>query len=508
MTTPILGDFKTRLCLLLPLLLSAAATAAVPNHRETATAVCAGNLECLNNGQCASGHEEWMDSNLQQPLCDCSTAFAVLSGTISSIARYVGVTCETPVEPFEYCQANDADWFCVNGGTCHVNDATDEPLPCLCPTGYTGRHCEYETPQVEDCTLTCSGRGTCVVGMKIDTSDHSVKSGKDPNAPLDLTHGGTDHYMHCECDPGNAGIACEYEYIQCNQDQEQFCYHGSTCATDGSGQCVCDYSGRESAGTFCEYLATDRCNAEPSLPLPSQPLNEEGFLTFSDVPFCVNNGVCVQEATNDNLYYCECPNGFEGKRCEYLSSSDTEAPISSPTEAPTSSPTPDDEDEDDMGSEDDGDDGDDDDDDGDDDEPTPAPTPYPTHIAAHIHIPPSIIIHEEEDDPTVLPGSVIFSIILIVLVVIGIPVCLALHFKRRRGLIIKRSMAKKEPDGDALFGYNIGDEREEEVIEWMSASQEQAKNSSTSGYSATAVPQGKAAPPIEGAWVSSALVLG
>lgn len=155
---------------------------------------------------CADGHDSWAPTN-SQAVCDCSDATELIPDNgIFLVRHYVGVHCEIPQDDYcSECLLTDTSFvptardFCVNNAPCRCGEDDFHAHPCDCPTGYSGRHCEFQNTEVQDCTLTCSGQGTCVNGVKVD-------AGLDPNNILELENGGTQDFMHCVCDEGFAGM--------------------------------------------------------------------------------------------------------------------------------------------------------------------------------------------------------------------------------------------------------------------------------------------------------------
>ena len=107
-------------------------------------------------------------------------------------------------------------------------------------------------------------------------------------------------------------------------------------------------------GDSCEFKATDNC-ANPKE--PTRDADEDFAIMFDELPFCVNNGLCVQFPDgNLDEYYCECDEDeWTGRRCEtrVVNLDDTPAPspegtdtyqptiMASVTELPTESDTTD-----------------------------------------------------------------------------------------------------------------------------------------------------------------------
>lgn len=92
--------------------------------------------KCFHGGKCLQGMKD-VYGNVQY-YCDCSEAQH--NGT-----RYAGKFCEA--EAVVTCGASDDDGevFCTNGGQCRDNFESYLDQPCICPSGFEGPHCEYQS---------------------------------------------------------------------------------------------------------------------------------------------------------------------------------------------------------------------------------------------------------------------------------------------------------------------------------------------------------------------------
>ena len=75
-------------------------------------------------------------------------------------------------------------------------------LPCGCPTGYEGIHCEFQSGQVPNCTLPCHNNGKCVVGIISPNQAQNSYS---------FVENEYDHFTTCVCPDNFEGIYCEIE---------------------------------------------------------------------------------------------------------------------------------------------------------------------------------------------------------------------------------------------------------------------------------------------------------
>ena len=207
-------------------------------------------------------------------------------------------------------------------------------LPCLCPLGYHGFHCEYEQAQVpveQYCSLDCANGGTCILGLVNPSQATELERiwGSE-----DIV--GTFDQMQCLCPPGFGGPLCQARQETCGEGDEygnnsdssptvpsHFCYHGGQCVTtttiintihgdESEGQssyhCDCttalDDQGNRFTGDYCQVQSTIFCDStDPSF-------------------FCTHGGACPRLSHQP----CICPDGFEGHKCEYATTTSAPTP--------------------------------------------------------------------------------------------------------------------------------------------------------------------------------------
>ncbi|XP_055874290.1 slit homolog 2 protein-like isoform X2 [Biomphalaria glabrata] len=181
---------------------------------------------------------------------------------------FEGDRCETNIDD---CVSNR----CQHNATC-VDEI--ESYSCRCKEGYTGKWCEHTIPFCKEGYNYCVNGATCVA----KTAGYS-----------------------CECAPGFTGKNCSQNIDDC---KSHACLNGASCV-DGldSYSCMCSpgYSGR-----FCEIA--------PLLDLVPLPSSQDSAPACR-LHECQNNAMCYQPAGSPD-YKCKCPQGFEGKKCEKLSS--------------------------------------------------------------------------------------------------------------------------------------------------------------------------------------------
>ena len=240
-------------------------------------------VNCYHGGQCLPSIDDLPISGLHY--CDCGTAS--YNGKL-----YTGKYCEQEVGEVRLCRAGEHSYFCLNGGTCQVDNPQQ---PCECTDEYTGPHCEYKNespskpPETKEPTKpktnssskdetkgpTSSRTNSSYDNVcDLDCKNGGVCAAEDPsNAKWGSREG-----MYCECPDNYAGVQCEYPAEVCGKG-DLVCLYGSSCVKDGNGKYKCDRSRKK----------IEHCN----------PINFPEYSLGMAVPaFCVNGGSCV-ERVND-----------------------------------------------------------------------------------------------------------------------------------------------------------------------------------------------------------------
>ena len=223
---------------------------------------------------------------------------------------------------------------------CHVVSYRDsiyhrtDGIACLCPPGYHGYHCEYEQAQVpveQFCTLDCANGGTCVLGL---VNPSQVKELERIWGSEDIV--GIFDQMRCLCPPGFGGPLCQALQETCGEGDEKdddsgsttavpshYCFHGGQCVTTttitntihgdesighATYHCDCttalDDQGNRFTGDYCQVPSTIFCDkTDPSF-------------------FCTHGGTCPRLSHEP----CVCPDGFDGHKCEYATTTAAPTP--------------------------------------------------------------------------------------------------------------------------------------------------------------------------------------
>ena len=198
------------------------------------------------------------------------------------------------------CMPTECDSLdCENGGLCGV---TSNGLMCVCPPSFVGDSCEIPLDVADVCAedKPCL-RGNCTFSHVGYTCTCPVGfTGSDCGSPTNTNNGG------------------------CFQNP---CQHGATCIPAGSGidfncNCPSGYTG-EQCETFLYVMEDKKADDEEvscqenSCSTDEQCIVRNKLLSCErddcDSSTCLNGGTCYPLFPG---FYCFCPNGFDGPRCE------------------------------------------------------------------------------------------------------------------------------------------------------------------------------------------------
>ncbi|KAJ8020411.1 Neurogenic locus notch-like protein 1 [Holothuria leucospilota] len=284
---------------------------------ENTRSVC-DNLPCRNGGsceeitvdgmrtfscQCQQGFTgatcEEVDDNPCSPANDpCVNGFCFsVSSTVPlcvCMPGFVGTNCDIPLNPCLFLN-------CLNGGQCLVVDSTN--AVCQCTDDFTGSNCETTVSVCQE--NSCFNQGVC-------QPDSTASRG-----------------YTCACPDRFEGDRCESTVtIPCFPDpcQNGVCFVSNTDTTVSI--CLCD-SGF--TGEFCDQ-PFDPCASSPCQNSGSCLVNNGRFFCNCTESFmgercenrvrcqpnpCFNGGTCQNQGLDS--FRCECPRGYEGRRCEMFS---------------------------------------------------------------------------------------------------------------------------------------------------------------------------------------------
>ncbi|KAF6774711.1 hypothetical protein AHF37_05419 [Paragonimus kellicotti] len=300
------------------------------NRCELIVDPCA-HRPCLHGGFCE--HDQTMNGSSYT--CHCPPGFEGFTGDLCE--QKWTQTCSNVI--------------CVNGGVC-IDDG--DGWHCQCPVSHTGLLCEQLRPSTLSNQVTASNERvldqqsgsmgctniTCLNGGWCDADVCHCSEGYhgnrcelivDPCAHRPCLHGGFcehDQTMNgssytCHCPPGFEGQRCERNIFDCfaqpcgpygtcvDQIDGLLCncfpgcspsngtFTNATVPGSGSIVCQCDTAVGFFQGKLCD-LDVDECASN---------VQSEGGLSV-----CLNGAQCVN---THGSYFCRCPPGFEGARCEH-----------------------------------------------------------------------------------------------------------------------------------------------------------------------------------------------
>ncbi|XP_069053640.1 sushi, nidogen and EGF-like domain-containing protein 1 isoform X2 [Lepisosteus oculatus] len=228
---------------------------------------------------------------------------------------------------------------CLNGGHCIDDCITGHPsFTCSCLTGYTGRRCQID---VNECSsYPCQNGGTCIDGQNNFTCHcHPGYTGLFCETDINECEGrlcrnggvcveGVGNFT-CQCEPGFTGSVCETDINEC---ESQPCLNGGKCV-DLTNSYTCECS-LPFTGLHCETELVTLINSsftDADKQTDPEKLTNSSFTDSVNATECVcqNGGSCV-----DSNGTCECPTGFTGDYCQFVS----QTPCSSNRPCPDGGP--------------------------------------------------------------------------------------------------------------------------------------------------------------------------
>ena len=249
---------------------------------------------------CENGTFDFCHSSPCPPFANCSSTLD-------------GYRCSCPPGTtlnHDNCRAVDCELLdCTNGGSC---DVTSSGLKCSCPPSFVGDSCEIPLNIPDVCTN---------------------------NKPC---HAGNCTYSHagytCTCPTGITGNDCGSSTTTNNGGCFQNpCQHGATCNVMGNDfNCICPagYTGRQ-CDTFLYATEGEQTTNEPVSCQEDSCSTDEQCVVRDNVLLCATNDCASSPCLNNGMcfpqypgFYCFCPGGFDGPRCEETQASFAGSPSS------------------------------------------------------------------------------------------------------------------------------------------------------------------------------------
>ncbi|XP_058122188.1 uncharacterized protein LOC131281234 [Anopheles ziemanni] len=268
---------------------------------------CGENADCSGKGVCYS------NISMEGYECQCCSGFA-------------GTHCEE----IDACSPSP----CTNNGICvdlsqgHEGNA----YQCLCPYGYTGKNCQFESDPCNPSQClnggTCVGNSThfrcdCTSGYTGPLCQHNLNECESSPCVHGICVDQEDGFR-CFCQPGFSGELCNFEYNECESNP---CINGGQCIDNIGGfscKCTRGYTGKR-CHIKVDFCANDPCpdghrcidhGDDFTCECPggrNGPDCNQVPRTLCNVNPCANGGTCW---TTEESFYCACRPGFTGKMCE------------------------------------------------------------------------------------------------------------------------------------------------------------------------------------------------
>eukprot|EP00579_Thalassiosira_antarctica_P008639 CAMPEP_0201884720 /NCGR_PEP_ID=MMETSP0902-20130614/17514_1 /ASSEMBLY_ACC=CAM_ASM_000551 /TAXON_ID=420261 /ORGANISM="Thalassiosira antarctica, Strain CCMP982" /LENGTH=481 /DNA_ID=CAMNT_0048413727 /DNA_START=245 /DNA_END=1690 /DNA_ORIENTATION=+ len=174
----------------------------------------------------------------------------------------------------------------------------EDEYQCICSEGYSGPSCEDEATEEENLDVAHHNTSKQSCSLECKNGSECISEGS----------GDSDfYYEHCKCTPPYWGKYCE-QSITCELD----CLNGGYCANspgiEGGQWCTCpEYEGRH-----CQFKTPTKEDCDAALTCENGgsccSAHVDAFLFGKDDPYFIPQV----------KYYCSCPIGFDGERCEQI----------------------------------------------------------------------------------------------------------------------------------------------------------------------------------------------